>query len=279
MRAMTRLSSLPSLLALLALTLPACALASPRLVSLGGGVTEILFALGKGPQVVGVDVSSLWPPAAQALPKVGYVRAASAEGIASLRPTHVIAPDSLAPPAAIEQLAAAGIRVDRLPEPRTVADAAVRIRAIGALVDEAAAAEALARAVEQRVAAVPVPTGERPAVLFVFVHGSGGLQVGGQGTVADAMIHAAGGRNAARGYTGYRPLTAEAAVAAAPTVILATDRSLAGAGGLDALLAHPGIALTPAGQAKRVVVMDDLLLLGLGPRTGEAVERLHMALK
>jgi len=274
---MTRLSSLPSLLALLALTLPACALASPRLVSLGGGVTEILFALGKGPQVVGVDVSSLWPPAAQALPKVGYVRAASAEGIASLRPTHVIAHDSLAPPAAIEQLAAAGIRVDRLPEPRTVADAAVRIRAIGALVDEAAAAEALARAVEQRVAAVPVPTGERPAVLFVFVHGSGGLQVGGQGTVADAMIHAAGGRNAARGYTGYRPLTAEAAVAAAPTVILATDRSLAGAGGLDALLAHPGIALTPAGQAKRVVVMDDLLLLGLGPRTGEAVERLHMA--
>ena len=60
-----------------------------RIVSLGGGVTETLFALGLGKDIVAVDVSSIYPPQALKKPKVGYLRATSAEGIASMRPTHV----------------------------------------------------------------------------------------------------------------------------------------------------------------------------------------------
>jgi iron complex transport system substrate-binding protein len=111
-------------------------------------------------------------------------------------------------------------------------------------------------------------------VLFVYTSSSGALQVAGEGTAASAMIALAGARNATSGFTGYRPMTAEAVIAAAPDVILFTDRGLASAGGVDAVLAKPGVALTPAGRARRVVSLDDLLLLGFGPRTGAAAEAL-----
>src|SRR5262245_25112097 len=55
-----------------------------RIVSASGNVTEVLYALGLGAQVVGVDTTSTYPPATSALPKIGYLRRLSAEGIVSL---------------------------------------------------------------------------------------------------------------------------------------------------------------------------------------------------
>jgi iron complex transport system substrate-binding protein len=75
-------------------------------------------------------------------------------------------------------------------------------------------------------------------------------------------------------YAGYKPLTAEAVVAAAPDVILMPARGLESIGGIDGLLTIPGIALTPAGSMRRVIAMDDLYLLGFGPRLGQAVREL-----
>jgi iron complex transport system substrate-binding protein len=108
-------------------------------------------------------------------------------------------------------------------------------------------------------------------VLFVYARGAGTLQVAGQETGAGTMIALAGGINAAQGFTGYRPLTAEAVVAAQPDVVLLTDRGLESIGGIDAVLAQPGVALTSAGTARRVVSLDDGMLLGFGPRTGDGV--------
>jgi len=93
------------------------------------------------------------------------------------------------------------------------------------------------------------------------------------------MIEAAGGRNAVTEYKNYQPLTAESAVRAAPDIILLTSRGLESIGGIDQLLKSPGLAETPAGRARRVVVMDDLKLLGFGPRTGEAVAELTAELQ
>ena len=98
--------------------------------------------------------------------------------------------------------------------------------------------------------------------------------VAGTSTAANAMIEAAGCRNAVTEYRGYKALTAEGAVAAAPGIILLTARGLESIGGIDKLLAFPGLAETPAGRARRVVTMDDLKLLGFGPRTGEAITEL-----
>jgi iron complex transport system substrate-binding protein len=94
------------------------------------------------------------------------------------------------------------------------------------------------------------------------------------------MIEGAGGINAGAeaGITGFQPITAEAVVVARPDVLLAFTRGLEAIGGVDALMALPGIAQTPAGQARRVVHLDDLYLGGMGPRTGKALLDLARAL-
>lgn len=111
----------------------------------------------------------------------------------------------------------------------------------------------------------------RPRVLFIYARGAGTLNVSGTGTPADEMIRLAGGINAISLYEGFKPLTAEAAIAAAPDVFLLPQRGLSSLGGVEGLLALPGLALTPAGRARRVAALEDLYLLGFGPRTGRAV--------
>jgi iron complex transport system substrate-binding protein len=100
------------------------------------------------------------------------------------------------------------------------------------------------------------------------------MNVSGTGTSADAIITLAGGTNAVQEFENYKPLTAEGAVSAAPEFILVTSRGLESSGGIDGLLKQPGLALTPAGKNKRIIVMDDLLLLGFGPRLGQAAKEL-----
>lgn len=103
--------------------------------------------------------------------------------------------------------------------------------------------------------------------------------VSGAGTAADAMIGYAGAVNAVQSLEGYKPLTAEAAIASAPDVILITSQGLDETGGIDKLLARPGLSLTPAGRSRRVVAMDALYLLGFGPRLPEAVADLSERLR
>jgi iron complex transport system substrate-binding protein len=117
-----------------------------------------------------------------------------------------------------------------------------------------------------------------PRVLFVLSHSMVHVRVSGIGTAADAMIRYAGAVNALGGVQGYKPLTPEAAIAAAPDVILATEEGLQAAGGIDGLLKAPGLTQTPAGRARRVVAQDALFMLGFGPRLPRAVAALADAL-
>lgn len=81
-----------------------------RIVSLTGDITEIIFALGLGDRIVGVDSSATYPPGPTgALPNVGYQRRLSAEGILALTPTLVLRDEAAGPPEALAQLRAAGV--------------------------------------------------------------------------------------------------------------------------------------------------------------------------
>jgi iron complex transport system substrate-binding protein len=102
--------------------------------------------------------------------------------------------------------------------------------------------------------------------------------VAGRETGADTIIELAGGVNAVQGYAGYKPLTSEAVIAAAPDVILLLDKGLESIGGSAALWELPGLALSPAGRQRRVISLDGLLLLGFGPRLGQAAMTLQQAL-
>lgn len=252
-----------------------------RLVIAGGDLTEIAFALGAGDQVVAVDTTALFPAAALALPKVGYMRQLAPEGILAMRPDLVIAAADAGPPATLDRLKAAGVRVATGPEGKDVSVIAKKIAFMG----EALGREAEARALADRhasdmaaVAAALAPIEARPSVLFLLSAGRGAPLVAGTGTAADEMVRLAHGRNAVTGYEGYKPLSAEAAIAAAPEAIVVPDHAVGMMGGAEAILARPELAATPAGRAGRLVVMDGLKLLGLGPRTPEAIAELARAL-
>jgi iron complex transport system substrate-binding protein len=252
-----------------------------RIVSVGGAVTETLFALGAGPSVVAVDTSSVFPAAATRLPQVGYQRSLSAEPILALRPTLVIVSPEAGPPAALEQLRAAGVRVAAVGQAHSPEETVARTRAIAALVGAAGAGATLAESIGTGAAAAAERARARrlaPRVVFVYARGGGNVMVSGSGTAASAMLGLAGAVNAVDGYQGFKPLSAEALVAAQPEAIVVLARGLEAAGGLDGVLAIPGVAETPAGRARRVVVMDDLLMLGFGPRLPEAIDELSRRL-
>lgn len=265
-------------LVMAALAAPAAAVQAqgqPRVVSVGGAVTETLFALGAQGQLVGVDTTSLFPADATRLPQVGYARTLSAEGLLALKPELLLASAEAGPPQVLAQLRRAGVRVEVLDEQHQFDGVLARTQRLGQLSGrEREAAQLVARLQQDWAARPRPPAGSAPRVLFVLAHGGGQLRVAGEGTAADAMLRLAGARNALAGLQGYKPLTAEAALQAAPDVLLCTDQGLQVQGGAEGLLKAPGLMLTPAGRAGRVASMEALQLLGFGPRLPQAVAEL-----
>jgi len=255
-----------------------------RIVTLGSAVTETVAALGAADRLVGVDASSSYPAEALAeLPRTGYVRSVGAEGVLALAPTLVLGSVDVGPPEVIDQIASAGVPVVIVPEEDSFAGAVARVefvaRAIGA---EAEARGVVSRMREDEARAselvAAISPDERPRVLFIYARGVGSLLVSGTGTSADAIIGLGGGANAVTEFSGYRPLTAEAVIGAAPDVLLFFDSGLASIGGRSALAEIPGIALTPAWAEGGILAFPGDFLLNFGPRTGAAALALAEAL-
>jgi heme transport system substrate-binding protein len=255
-----------------------------RIVPLSGDVAEIVWDLGLGSNIVGVDVSAVYPPEVMMpLPKIGFERQLAAEGILALNPTVVIGKEQAGPPEVLEQVRSAGIPVVIIAEPQTIEAPTAKIRAVAAALGVAEAGETLATRVESEIDAardLAAQAATQPRVLFIYVRGGGTQLIGGAGSVADAMIEAAGGVDAGveAGIQGFMPVTAEAVVAAQPDVIIAPSSGVESIGGLEAFVQIPGVAQTPAGQNGAILVYDDLRFLGMTPRTGEALLELVTAL-
>ena len=250
-----------------------------RIVPLNGDIAEIVFALGLGAEVVGVDTSATYPAEAGKLPKIGYQRQLSAEGILSLKPTVAIGTPEAGPPEVLEQVKQTGVQVHTVPVPTSLDAAAQRIRTVADQLGVGPAGQVLAERTTAEITAAKatIPTGAaKPRVAFLYVRGATTAMIGGAGTRADAMLAAAGATDTGTeaGVQGYKPITPEALATARPDVLLLLDAGLASVGGVDGLLKLPGVAQTPAGQAKRIVSLDDQYLLGLGPRSGQALKDL-----
>lgn len=252
-----------------------------RIITLGGPVTEVVYALGAGDLVIATDISSTWPPQVASLKKIGYQRTISAENIIALQPTLILASAEAGPPAAIEQLRASGIRIEVIPSEHSIAGAKQKIDAVAKILGLQKAATILRDTLDRYSAAADslqrlAASGTPANILFIYARGAGALQASGTGTAADAMLAAAGLRNVVTEYSGYKPLTPEAIVAANPDVVLMTTSGLQSVGGKEGLIrAVPAIAQSKAGRTARVVAMDDELLLGFGPRSGQAILELR----
>jgi iron complex transport system substrate-binding protein len=248
-----------------------------RIVALASGVGETLAALGAGQQVVGRDETSD-VPAISGAPVVTKAHAVSAERVLALEPDLVLVDASTSPAEALDQIRAAGVRVVEVPEAWTLADIGPRTAAV-------ASAIGASRAEADRVTAESTgrsfAASDGPKVAFLYLRGTAAVYlIGGRGSGADALIEAAGGTDvgAAAGLDPFVPLTPEAFATLQPDVVLVMTKGLDSVGGVDGLVSLPGVAQTPAGANRRVIAVDDTLLLSFGPRTGRLVEALHAAL-
>lgn len=249
-----------------------------RIVAAGGVVTEVLYALGLQDRIVGVDTTSQWPPEAlKDKQSVGYVRALSAEGVLSLKPSQVIAVEGAGPPDALALLKESGTPITMIPEALTQEAVVAKIAAIGKAAGAAEPAQQLAASVKARFEQLDKLRAGLPGqkrVLFVLSLQNGRTMVGGRNTTADAIIALAGGVNAASAVEGFKPMTDEAIITAAPDTVLMMRHSSAHNAGPDELFAMPAFSQTPAAQRKALVRMDGLYLLGFGPRTPNAARDL-----
>ncbi|WP_439547306.1 heme/hemin ABC transporter substrate-binding protein [Sandarakinorhabdus sp.] len=272
------LAALPSLAPGLAPSLsPALAQPARRVVALGSDVAETLFAIGAGAAVVATDDTANFPAAAESLPKLGYLRSLAPEPIIAARPGLIIAADGAGPDAVLRQVESAGVTILRLPAGHAPADVAARIRLIGNAVGAAAAADRLARDVLARLA-LPLPARwAPPRCLLVLAQAPGRILAAGQNSAGDSFIRLAGGQNIFRA-DGYKPLSAEAAIAGTPAIIIVPSHVIGLAGGLERLKADPVFAGTPAGRTGRFHVVDSQAALGFGPRLPDAVAAARKAL-
>lgn len=246
-----------------------------RIVSVGSSVTEALLVLGLKERIVAVDLASQSLDGMSTLPSVGYHRTLAAEGVWSLRPDLVLLTTEAGPPPVIDQLRAARVPVVVVDDVQTRDGAFAKLRAIARAVGKERAIEAVVDENARALDALSAKhTAKGPKTLFVYARGNGALMVSGTKTAADGILALAHVENAVTGYEGYRPLSAESMIAAAPDVIVVPERALPIIGGVDGLLKAPGVASTPAGRARRIVAIDDILMLGFGPRVGEAATKL-----
>ena len=253
-----------------------------RIVSLNGDITEVIFELGLGENVIGVDVTTTYPPEAAALndsgQTVGFAQQLTPEAVLALEPTLVIGDTQVAPPEAIEQLRAAGVPVVIVETQVTLDGVEAKILDLAEILGVQDEGQALAARVNGEIEAARARVADEtsdPVVAFVYVRGPQVVFLFGAGMPTQAMIEGAGAvdAGAAAGVAGPAPLTPEALVASAPEVIVLPEAGLAALGGVEAFTQLPGVAETPAARSGRLLSYDEAFFFNLGPRVGQALDR------
>ncbi|MDH1088992.1 heme/hemin ABC transporter substrate-binding protein [Pantoea brenneri] len=263
-------------LTLLGLLLVLPSLAAERVVSIGGDVTQIIYALDAQPQLVARDSTSLRPALATRLPDVGYMRQLNAEGILALKPTLVIASAQAKPSLVLQQIAQAGVRVVTVSGENSLQAIPQKIITIGQALGHQSEAQALAQQVTQQISQLPQQT--LPVkVLYIMANSGMKSMAAGKQTAADSAIRSAGLENAMGSVPHYQALSQEGVIAAAPDLVVVGEEGLQTIGGEQRLWQLPGLALTPAGQQHHLLVIDTQALLGFGLDTPRAIVRLRQA--
>ena len=252
-----------------------------RIVSIGGAITEILYALGFEDRLAGVDATSLYPAAAlRDKPNVGYMRQLSPEGVLGLNPSLVLAVQGSGPKETIDVLEAARVPLVLVPETFSEQGLLDKIKLVGHAMGADKRAECLTAAVTNDLAQLRELRARvtKPVrVMFVMSLLNGRAMAAGQKTAANEIIALAGGVNAIDSYDGYKIINDEAIIAARPDVVLSIQRGKDSVEA-EAVYVHPGFALTPVAANKAFVSMEGLYLLGFGPRTAAAARDLSIKL-
>lgn len=246
------------------------ALAQDRVVSLGGDVTEIIYAMGEGDRIVATDSTSLYPPAAEDTEKVGYLRTLSAEGVLSVEPDLVIISGAAGPPEALELIRASGVEIVEMETVYTLDAIFEKTRRVASALGNETAGEMLIETLEadwaKAEAEIAKLSSERDVLFFATLR-DGVPRAAGTDTAAHGVVTLLGGSNLFASQTGYKPLSLEAAVAADPDIILVLNHYAVAEGTLHDVINHPALSLTSAAQNGDVFLVDPVKAIQFGPRT------------
>lgn len=246
-----------------------------RIVCVSKQLTEIMFALHQGDKIIGLDLTSSYPPETNNITKVGYHRHLNAEGIISLDPTVVMHQGDVAPAEVMPQLQKVGIPTKVYPAATSIDSTKALIRMVAKEYGQDTAAERINQKLDADLAkaeAIVKQYSTRPRVLIIhFGQQRNQYFVMGTKGTADAMLKLAGGVNAAD-TSSFRDLSPEVIAREQPDVILATDFGWDKMGGTaEKFKELPGIALTPAAKNGKIYRIEEHDLVYFGPRTGENV--------
>lgn len=256
--------------------------AGMRIVCLSKHLTEMTFALGKGHDIVAVDLSSTYPDSAKLLPTVGYHRALSPESIIAMHPDLVIHSNDIGPANVLPQITNAGLNVKAFGGASTIDSAKLLLKELGKFFHEDAKADELVKKMDRDLAAAAdslraMNITDTPNVMIIHFGRANNVYfvMSGRNGVGDKMIALAGGRTAKYDAKGARQISAEAVATANPDIIIATDFGFDQMGGMDKFITDvPGVALTNAGKNKRIVRFEEHDLVYFGPRSGENIIKL-----
>ncbi|MEQ9265748.1 MAG: ABC transporter substrate-binding protein [Balneolaceae bacterium] len=252
-----------------------------KIITIGGSISETVYALGHGNRVIATDASTTFPPSVFTLPRVPYVRNLTSEGILSLSPTLILSSDDANPASAIQQIRDAQVDILLIEEDESLEGVIKKLEIIGKVLGAEDKALEIIEENQSKYATAENLRSDfstKPTVMFVLaVRGGSSFMIGGKNTGASKMIELAGGINAFDSFEGYKTATNESILAANPDFILVMQSRYDEIS--DGISNTPGVNLTVAAQKNQVIGMDGNLLLGFGPRFGSAIldlmKRIH----
>lgn len=250
-----------------------------RIVSAGGSITDIIFALGAGESIVAADSTSMYPSAAHNIPKIGYYRQLGLESVLSFSPTHLIGSQAMGPETVVDQIKSSGINTHILGENRSYAGLLSLIRDLGAVLDKPDNAKALIASIQASVAkaeemAVYPNSTTPPVAIFILSSHDRGLTVAGTNTVPNALFEKAGIVNAAAQIQNYKQMENEAIIKQNPDLIFLASHQFTDADAQRLVCQQPALKFTKAGRHCRILTMNSGMSLGLSTRFPQALEQI-----
>jgi len=253
-----------------------------RIVCLSKHLTEYVFALGKGHELVAVDLSSTYPDSTKLLKTVGYHRALSPEAIISMEPDLVIHSNDIGPENVLPQITKAGLNVKAFGGANTIDSAKLLLKELGKFFGVSDKADSLIKNMDAGIAkaqdtmkAMNIHDSLRVMIIHFGLRNNNYFVMSGRNGVGDRMLRLAGATPALYDGKGAREMSAEAVALANPDVIVATDFGFDRMGSMDKFIsAVPGVSLTNAGKNKRIVRFEEHDLIYFGPRSGDNIIKL-----
>ena len=246
-----------------------------RLVTAGGSLTEMVYALNAQAQLVAVDDTSHYPSAARNLPNIGYYRALNVEGLLSVNPEKLLLLQGAGPQNVIDQLSALGINLQIINQPKTLNGLFLTIEQVANATHTKSAGKQLINQVRtdvQRVTSLLAL--QHKSAVFLMSAGERGLVAAGKNTTPQLIFDQLGVTNPFASVNSFKAVSAEVLAAQNPDIILLASHTTRNSSTAQ-LCRDPQLSLWVKSRGCKLFKVDSLKFIGLTPRLPEALHETY----